>query len=153
MAYTEDILLQGVQEMNLQENVWYLDIGASSHMMNKRSYFHSIEENQLGLIRFGGESSGRFEGKGSIVMNYLDGEEVKLEGVLFAPSVKVNTLSLGKLDEDGFTSTLGAGFLSISDNEGKQFVTIRKTNGSMYLLKLGVFEFCQITQEEYQEVW
>ena len=78
MAYTKDILLQGVQEMNLQENVWYLDIRASSHMMSKRSYFHSIEENQLGLIRFGGESLVRFEGKGSIVMNYLDGEEVKL---------------------------------------------------------------------------
>ena len=32
MAYTEDILLQVVQEMNLQENVWYLDSRASSRM-------------------------------------------------------------------------------------------------------------------------
>ena len=46
MAYTEDILLQGVQEMNLQENVWYLDTRASSHMTSKRSYFHSIDESQ-----------------------------------------------------------------------------------------------------------
>ena len=30
---------------------------------------------------------------------------------------------------------------------------IRKTNGSMYLLKLGVSEFCQISREEDQEVW
>ena len=67
-------------------------------------------------------------------MNYLDAEEVKLEGVLFVPSLKVNILSLGKLDEDGFTSTVGGGFLSIFDNEGKKFVRIQKTNGSMYLL-------------------
>ena len=124
MAYTEDILLQGVQEMNLQENVWYLDIGASSHMTSKRSYFHSIDENQLGLIRLGDESSVKFEGKGSIVLNYLDGEEIKLERVLFVPSLKVNILSLGKLDEDGFTSTLGGGVLSIFDKEGKQFARI-----------------------------
>ena len=30
--------------MNLQENVWYLGTGASSHMMNKKSYFHIIDE-------------------------------------------------------------------------------------------------------------
>ena len=63
MAYTKDILLQGVQEMNLQENVWYLDTRASSHITSKRSYFHSIDENQQGLIRFGDESSVRFKGK------------------------------------------------------------------------------------------
>ena len=87
------------------------------------------------------------------MMNYFDGEEIKLKGVLFVPSLKVNILSLGKLDEDGFTSTLAGGVLSIFDNEGKQLARILKTNGSMYLLKLGVFEFYQISQEEEQEVW
>ena len=107
--------------MNLQENVWYLDTRASSHMTTNRSYFHSIDENQQGLIRFGDESLVKFEGKGSVVLNCLDGEEIKLEGVLFVPSLRVNILSLGKLDEDGFTSTLGGGVLSIFDKEGKQF--------------------------------
>ena len=72
---------------------------------------------------------------------------------MFVPSLKVNILSLGKLDDDSFTSTLGGGILSIFDKEGKQFERIRKTNGSMYLLKLGVSEFCQISREEEQEVW
>ena len=83
----------------------------------------------------------------------MDGEEIKLEGVLYVPSLRVNILSFGKLDEDGFTSTLGGGFLSIFDKEGKQFARIQKTNGSMYLLKLGVSKFCQISREEDQEVW
>ena len=63
MAYIEDILLQGVQEMNIQDNLWYLDTGASSHMTGMRSYFQSIDENQRGLIRFGDESLIAFEGK------------------------------------------------------------------------------------------
>ena len=124
------------------KNIWYLDTGASSHMTSKKSYFHFLDENKHGVIKFGDESSVRYEGKGYIFLNYLDGEEIKLEGVLYVPSLRVNILSLGKLDEDGFTSTLGGGILSIFDKEGKQFARIRKTNGSMYLLKLGVSEFC-----------
>ena len=52
------------------------------------------------------------------------GEEIKLEGVLYVPSLRVNILCLGKLDEDRFTSTLGGGVLSIFDKEGKQFARI-----------------------------
>ena len=153
MAYTEAILLQGAQEVNLRKNMWYLDTRASSHMTSNKSYFHSIDESQQGVIRFSDEFSVRFEGKGYVFLNYFDGEEIKLEGVLLVPSLRVNILSLGKLDEDGFTSTLGGGVLSIFDKEGKQFARIQKTNDSMYLLKLGISEFCQISREEDQEVW
>ena len=69
MAYIEDTLLQGTQEVNLTKHLWYLDIGPSSHMTSKRSYFHSLDENQQGVIRFGDESLVRFEGKGSIFLN------------------------------------------------------------------------------------
>ena len=87
------------------------------------------------------------------MINYPNGEELKLEGVLSSPSLKVNSLSLDKLDDDDFTSTLGGGFLSIFDNEGRKFARIRKTSGSMYLLKLGVSEFCYITKEEGVWLW
>ena len=66
---------------------------------------------------------------------------------------KVNILNLGKLDDDGFTSTLGGGILSIFDNKGKVFARIRKTSVSMYLLKLNNSEFGQITKEEEHGVW
>ena len=75
-------------------------------------------------------------------MNYSYGEELKLEGVSFVPTLKVNIMRLSKLDDDGFTSTLGGGILSIFDNKGKIFSRIWKTSGSMYLLKLSISEFC-----------
>ena len=74
-------------------------------------------------------------------MSYLDGEELKLDGILFVPTLKVNILSLGKLDGDGFTSTLGGGILSIFDNKGNVFSRIQKSGGSMYLTKLSIPEF------------
>ena len=148
MAFTKDILLQGIHEMNLQDNLWYLNKRASSNMTTKRSFFHSIDENQHGVIRFGDESSVMFEGRGSIVVNYQSSEELKLEGVLNVLSLEVNILSLKQLDYDGFTSTLGGDFLSIFDNKGRKFAKLQKTGGSMYLLKMGVSEFCHITREE-----
>ena len=46
MTYTEDILLQGSQEVNLTKNLWYLDTGASSHITRKKSFFYSLDKNQ-----------------------------------------------------------------------------------------------------------
>ena len=82
--------------MDLQDDLWYLDTGTISHMTSKRSFFHTIDEDQHGIIIFGDESSVMFEGKGSIIVNYPSGEELNLEGVLYVPSLKVNILSLRK---------------------------------------------------------
>ena len=153
MAYTKDILLQGIQEMEVEENLWYLYTGASSHMTGMKSFFNSINENIMGVIRFGDESSVAYEGKGSISVCDSDGKELNLDGVLFVPTLRVNILSIGKLDDDGFTSTLGGGYLSIFDNRGRVFSRIRKSRGSMYLIKLHVPESCQITREEQDGVW
>ena len=64
--------------------------------------------------------------------------------MLYVWILKVKILSLGKLDDDGFTSTLGGGYVSIFDNKGRQFAKIQKIGGSMYLLKMGVFLFLPI---------
>ena len=122
-------------------------------MTGMRSFFKSIDENQRGTIKFGDDSSIAFEGKGSIIVNYSNGEELKLEGVLFVPTLKVNILSLGKLDDDGFTSNLGGGVLTIFDDRGNVFANVRKSRGSMYLIKLNIPEVCQITREEESAVW
>ena len=139
--------------MKIQDNLWYLDTGASSHMTGMKSYFNSIDENIKAVIRFGDESLIAYEGKGSIMVCDSDGKELKLDGVLFVPTLRVNILSIGKLTDDRFTSALGGGILSIFDNKGNVFARIRKSRGSMYLIKLNIFEFCQITQEEEDGVW
>ena len=54
--------------MKIQDNLWYLDMGASSQMTSMKSYFNSIDENIKGVIRFGDESSIAYEGKGSIMV-------------------------------------------------------------------------------------
>ena len=153
MAYTEDVLLQGVQDIKIQDNLWYLDMGASSHMTGIKSYFNTIDENIRGVIRFGDESSVVYEGKGSISVCDSDGKELNLDGVLFFPTLRVNILSIGKLDDDGYTSTLGGGVLSIFDNRGEVFSKIQKSRGSMYLIELNAPDYCQVTREEQKEVW
>ncbi|XP_078427941.1 uncharacterized protein LOC144700313 [Wolffia australiana] len=89
--------------------------GASSHMTYKKSYFQSLDEDHCGMVKFGDGSSIKFEGKGSIYVHCSDGAELKLEGVLYVPDLRANILSLGKLDDAGFKSSLSGGFLTIID--------------------------------------
>ena len=107
-------------------------------MTGMKSYFNAIDKNIKGVIRFGDESSVAYEGKGSILVCDSDGKELNLDGDLFVPTLRVNILSIGKLDYDGFTSTLGGGILSIFDNKGNVFARVRKSKGSMYLIKLNI---------------
>ena len=46
-----EILLQGASE-SYDDCLWYLDTSASSHMTGKKSFFHKIDENKKGKVRF-----------------------------------------------------------------------------------------------------
>ena len=54
---------------NSQENdVWYLDNGASNHMTGNRSFFSELDENITGRVKFGDNSCVVIKGKGSILL-------------------------------------------------------------------------------------
>ena len=43
--------------------MWYLDTGASSHKTGKKAFFHNIDENTKGKVKFGDGSTISYEGK------------------------------------------------------------------------------------------
>ena len=49
-----------------QENVWYLDNGASNHMSGNRLFFRDLDESITGKVRFGDDSQINIKGRGSI---------------------------------------------------------------------------------------
>ncbi|XP_019095568.1 PREDICTED: uncharacterized protein LOC109130457 [Camelina sativa] len=57
-----------------EENVWYLDNGASNHMTRDRRYFDSIDTSITGKVRFGDDSRIDIKGKGSIAFTDMYGE-------------------------------------------------------------------------------
>ena len=145
-------LLQGNGD-DVNCDVWYLDTGASNHMTGIISFFHSINKNETGNVKFGDGSSIKYEERGNVVVICKNGEEINLEGVLYLPKLKTNILSLGRLDDQGCKTSLSGGYLTIHDKKGKLLTKTKKTRGNMYQIKLAISESCNLSREDEAWLW
>ncbi|XP_022562478.1 uncharacterized protein LOC111208054 [Brassica napus] len=70
-------------ESNGEDNMWYLDTGATNHMTGNRRYFAKIDESITGKIKFGDDSRINIKGKGSIELIDQNGEIRTMADVYF----------------------------------------------------------------------
>ena len=124
-----DIFVQGIVQSEREEGLWYLDTGATSHMIGKRNLFYELDESYKANVRFGDDSRIIIEGKGKILLNSKGNTQIALTNVFYTPKLKANILSLGCLDEQGCQITLGKGVLTIRDENDRQLTTIKRSSG------------------------
>ena len=124
-----DITLQGIVQSELEEGLWYLDTGATSHMTRKRNLFYELDESYKGNVRFRDDSRIKIEGKGKILPNSKGNTQITLTNVLYTPKLKANILSLGCLDEQGCQITLVKGLLTTRDENDRLLTTIKRSSG------------------------
>ena len=148
-----DIPLQGNVQSELEEGLWYLDTSATSHTTGKWNLFYELDESYKGNMRFGNDSRIRIEGRGKNLLNSKGDRQITLMNVLYTPKLKANILSLGCLDEQGCQITLGKGVLTITDENGTQLTTIKRSSGRLYLLKLYTMENCLQMREDTTWKW
>ncbi|KAI5408362.1 hypothetical protein KIW84_054259 [Lathyrus oleraceus] len=108
----EGFLLMAQNEINTNDNVWYLDSGASNHMCGHKHLFKEMRKIEDGNVSFGDASKVKVEGKGTIRYLQKDGLIGSIQDVYYVPNLKTNILSLGQLTE--------------KDDSGGEF---RKVNG------------------------
>ena len=119
-------------------------------MTGKRAFFHNIDENKNGKVKFGDGSTIPYEGKGNIYVTLKTGEVLIIPNVLYLPDLKTNILSLKKLDEQGCKTFLSSGFLTVHDKSGRLLTKTKKTSGKMYKMKINISENCNLVEEEAQ---
>ncbi|XP_078433682.1 uncharacterized protein LOC144704977 [Wolffia australiana] len=73
MAFIEEMetLLLGVDEESSNEDLWFLDTGATNHMMGKKYLFHDLQEISDGTVRFGDDSRVDICGKGRVPQDFI----------------------------------------------------------------------------------
>lgn len=59
-------------EVALQDDVWFLDSGASNHMTGFRWLFSSLNETNLGTVKVVDNSIVEIRGKGSIILRGIE---------------------------------------------------------------------------------
>ena len=82
---------------------WIMDSGCSFHMTPNRGWFETFEENIGGDVLLGNNRPCKVIGIGTVRIKTHDGVEHILSEVRYVPDLKRNLISLGALDERGYS--------------------------------------------------
>ncbi|GKG47304.1 hypothetical protein Tco_0504501, partial [Tanacetum coccineum] len=63
------------------DSLWYLDNRASNHMTGVREHFKELDEKVSGKVRFGDGSYIEIKGKGLILIECVEREDIQVEFV------------------------------------------------------------------------
>lgn len=94
-------------------NLWYLESGASNHMISFKTKLTKQNKDITGHVRFGYGLSVKIEGKCSVVFICKNREERVFHEVYYIPSLRANISSQGQLSEEGNRVVLKGEFCGI----------------------------------------
>lgn len=118
-------------ETSAEDDMWYLDNGASNHMTGNHMYFSKIDKTITGKVRFGDDSRIDIKGKGSISFIDKDGEQRIMTDVYFIPELKSNIISLGQATESGCDVRMREDYLILHDGDGKLLVKAKRSKNRL----------------------
>ena len=116
-----------------KSNSCILDSGCSYHMTCNKHWLHNYKEIDGGKVVLGNNETCQVKGIGDVTIQMYDGIERTLKDVRYIPELVRNLISLGTLDDLGYTNKMEAGTLKISKGS---MVVIRgeKINGIYHLI-------------------
>lgn len=83
-------------------STWFLDSCASRHLCNDQTLFSDLKAKSIDFVTAAGQVI-RTEEIGTVVIPLVDGNNIELHNVAFAPRCDLNLISLGQLQETGIT--------------------------------------------------
>ena len=91
------------------ESRWFVDSGATSHVTPKKELFSSYTPGNFGTLKMGNNHEVEVIGIGTVCLESNNGSKLVLNNVKHAPNVRLNLISVGYLDDEGYVNTLGVG--------------------------------------------
>ena len=76
-----------------------LDYGASNHMTGPKEAFFELDDDVIGMVKFGDGSRVAIRGRGTIIFRCQNGEHHALTDVYYIPQLHSSIISIGQLDE------------------------------------------------------
>ncbi|KAF3650280.1 Eukaryotic translation initiation factor 3 subunit A [Capsicum annuum] len=107
----DDLLVAcGESVINLvcDESSWFVDSGAISHVTPKKKLFSSYTSGNFWMLKMGNNNEVKVLFIGTICLESNNGSKLVLNNVKHAPDVRLNLISVGSLDDEGYVNTLGA---------------------------------------------
>ena len=105
---TSDFLIvydSDVVNFACQETSWVIDSGASIHATPRKDFFTSYTSGDFGSVRMGNDGSAKAIGMGDVRSETSNGTMLTLKNVKHISDIRMNLISTGKLDDEGFCNT------------------------------------------------
>ncbi|KAG8387811.1 hypothetical protein BUALT_Bualt02G0059900 [Buddleja alternifolia] len=116
-----------------QETDWIIDSGASYHITPHRDMFTSYTSGNFGRVRMANHGVTEVIGMGNINLETDTGCRLILRDVRHIPDIRLNIISTGKLDDDGYVSNFGEGKWKLT--KGSLITAKSKKKNSLYLMQ------------------
>ncbi|KAK8527579.1 hypothetical protein V6N12_054785 [Hibiscus sabdariffa] len=110
-----------------------IDIGASIHVTSRRDFFTSYTPGDFGVLKMGNDGLVSVTGMGDVGLVSNNGTKLILKDVRHAPDIRLNLISAGRLDDEGFCNTFSDGQWKLT--KGSLVVARGKKSSNLYLMK------------------
>ncbi|TXG57032.1 hypothetical protein EZV62_018345 [Acer yangbiense] len=155
-AVTDDFLVvydDDVVNLACHETSWVIDSGASIHATSQRDFFASYTSGDFGDVKMGNNGVAKAVGMGDVCLETNNGMMLLLKNVKHIPDIRLNLISAGKLDDEGFCNTFSDGHWKLT--KGSMIVARGKKCSSLYFMQAKVSD-CIINivdNESTTELW
>ena len=131
----ELVIIHDDASVNLigQETDWVIDSRASFHVTSLADFFTSYSQGEFGNVRMGNENVSKIVGMGDICLETNIGCKLLLRDVRHVPDIRLNLISAGKLDDEGYTNNFSDGKWKLS--KGSLVVAKGKKTCSLYTMQ------------------
>ncbi|GJY08371.1 putative RNA-directed DNA polymerase [Tanacetum coccineum] len=96
------------------DSSWILDNGATCHVATRKDYYSSYTPGDFDVVRMGNTRLSKIAGIGDICLKFDTGMELVLHNVKHFPDMRLNIISTGLLDEDGYHNSSGNGLWKVT---------------------------------------
>ena len=116
-----------------QETDWVIHYGASFRVTSRADFFTSYSQGEFGNVLMGNEDVSKIVGMGDIFLETNIGCKLLLRDVWHVPDIRLNLISAGKLDDEGYNNNFSDGKWKLS--KGSLVVAKGKKTCSLYTMQ------------------
>ncbi|VFQ86020.1 unnamed protein product, partial [Cuscuta campestris] len=88
---------------------WVIDSGATLHVTPRKEFFTSLKSGSFGKLKMGNDAVAEVVGIGDVCLETQMGTKLLLKDVRYAPDVRLNLISVHRLDDEGYENHFGGG--------------------------------------------
>ena len=147
------IIGEDILNYSCHDSSWVIDSGATIHCTSRRDFFSSYTPGDFGVLRMGNDGSSKIIGRGDVCLQTSNGTQLILKGVRHAPDIRLNLISVPRLDDDGYCNNFGNCQWKLT--KGSLVVARGKKERNLYFMQAKLCEGLVnvVEEEKCTELW